>query len=90
MNAWRSVGPFRLPSLPDAPGDMPDIWPLLMASALAEDTAHDKAIEFAATDPLPHWFGLPVSRPGFPRSISRRMLADALGSAGNGPGGRVG
>lgn len=82
VNAWRSVGavgtsaPASDPAAFDAQLDT--LWHSLMASALARDTTHRKALELAATHPLPHWFALPMSGDAPPFALDRTRLRDAL------------
>jgi GNAT superfamily N-acetyltransferase len=77
VNAWRSVGAFRID---DPSPAMPWLHALLRAP-VALNTTHRKAIEFAAPHPLPHWFALPVSASAPPFAIEPALLRGALEAA---------
>ena len=79
VNAWRSVGAFRIPDPHLALSDFESLWAALESSPVGQDTQHRKAIEFAFDHPLAHWFGIPVSTQETPHQISRVLLRDALG-----------
>lgn len=80
VNAWRSVGPFRI----DRPSDLSDcfdaLWRSLEASSVGRNVSHRKAIEFAYDLPAPHWFALPVSLPVAPFQLDSDALREAAGS----------
>ncbi|MGN6649122.1 hypothetical protein [Trinickia sp.] len=80
VNAWRSVGPFRI----DRPYDLSDcfdtLWHALGASAVGSDVLHRKAIEFAYDRPVAHWFALPVSAPVAPFRLDSDSLQEAARS----------
>jgi hypothetical protein len=78
VNAWRSVGAWRIPDPRAAASDFASVWDALARSPVGQDGLHRKAIEFAFEHPLPHWFGLPVSAPSAPCSLSPQLLRDAL------------
>ena len=79
VNAWRSVGAFRIPDSHLALSDFESLWAALESSQVGQDTQHRKAIEFAFDHPLAHWFGIPVSTQEAPHQISRALLRDAFG-----------
>lgn len=79
VNAWRSVGVFRIPDPHSAVSDLNTLWEALKNSPVGRDARHRKAIEFAFDHPLAHWFGIPVSTRDAPHKISRALLRDALG-----------
>lgn len=65
VNAWRSVGSQVLWRLGDPPPNGDTFRQKLgtRRQLLAPQT-NPLALEFAFSDPLPHWLGVPVSRPG--------------------------
>ena len=79
VNAWRSVGPFRIDQLSDS--DFSErfdvLWHSLSASSVGSDVLHRKAIEFAYDLPVPHWFALPVSLPTAPFQLDSDLLREA-------------
>jgi len=81
VNAWRSVGSFRMPPPDQALLHLEELWPLICRTPLARDIDHKKALEFAYEHPVKHWFALPVSRSIAPLTISHAMLRQALESA---------
>ncbi len=80
VNAWRSVGACRIADPQGALADFDHLWEELMRSPVGQDTHHRKAFEFAFEHPLPHWFGIPVSRSEMPHAISPDLLREALGA----------
>ncbi len=83
VNAWRSVGAFRI-DMPCIAGHARDsVWAALQRSPVGHDAQHPKAIEFACEHPLPHWFGIPVSAWQAPYTLSLEMLNDALDLIGD-------
>lgn len=81
VNAWRSVGPFRMPAAREALAQFEPLWQALGATPLARHAQHRKAVEFACEEPLPHWFALPVSSPQPPFALERQLLLGALQAA---------
>jgi hypothetical protein len=79
VNAWRSVGAFRIQDPHSALSNFESLWAALESSPVGHDARHRKAIEFAFDHPLAHWFGIPVSTQDAPHKISRVLLRDALG-----------
>jgi hypothetical protein len=77
VNAWRSVGAFRIDRLGDVSERFDALWQALGASAVGRDVSHRKAIEFACEQPVPHWFALPVSQPVAPFALDAAALRDA-------------
>jgi len=80
VNAWRSVGAFRI----DDPSPAMPWLDALLRAPVAHHAMHRKAIEFAFEDPMPHWFALPVSAPAAPFAIDRTLLRGALQAAAHG------
>jgi hypothetical protein len=78
VNAWRSVGTVRIPNPSEALSTFEETWRAVQRSAPFRDTRHRKAIEFAFEQPLPHWFGVPVSESEQPCRISKELLRNAL------------
>ncbi len=78
VNAWRSVGAFRIQDARGALADLEPLWAALESSPAGCDTQHRKALEFAFEHPLAHWFGIPISTPDAPGKLSRVLLVDAL------------
>jgi len=78
VNAWRSVGAFRIQDPRGALSDLEPLWAALEHSPVGRDALHRKAIEFAFDHPLPHWFGIPISASDGSNKISRTLLRDAL------------
>lgn len=82
INAWRSVGAFRI-SLPQpCASEFELLWDLIEGSPVGRVTDHAKAIEFAFKQPLEHWFGLPVSVEGGPNRVSKTLLRQTIEHAG--------
>ncbi|MGN6085233.1 hypothetical protein [Trinickia sp.] len=77
VNAWRSVGPFRIDRLIDFSEGFDPLWRSLSASSVGSDVLHRKAIEFAYDLPVPHWFALPVSLPTAPFQLDSDLLREA-------------
>lgn len=77
VNAWRSVGPFRIDRLGDFSERFDVLWHSLSASSVGDDGLHKKAIEFAYDLPVPHWFALPVSLPMAPFQLDSDLLREA-------------
>lgn len=77
VNAWRSVGPFRIDRLSDFSERYDLLWHSLSASSVGSDVSHKKAIEFAYELPIPHWFALPVSLPTAPFQLDSDLLREA-------------
>lgn len=78
VNAWRSVGAFRIHNPQDALAELEHLRENLEHSPVGRDVLHRKAIEFAFEQPLPHWFGIPISSPVAPHEISPALLREAL------------
>ncbi len=78
VNAWRSVGAFRIQDPRGALADLEPLWVALQSSPAGRDTQHRKALEFAFEQPLVHWFGIPISTPDAPGELSRALLEEAL------------
>ncbi len=76
VNAWKSVGPFRLNLKADVHVD--EIWAEMLHSPVGLNRSHAKAIEFGANRPTPHWVGLPVSGPQAPFELDLSLFASAL------------
>ncbi len=79
VDAWRSVGAIRVVEPQLATSEFERLWFSLLDSSVNRNTRHAKAIEFAFEAPVAHWFGLPISTPGEPNSLSESMLRQALG-----------
>lgn len=78
VNAWRSVGAFRIPEPRDALSNFGAVWDALQRSPVGGDALHRKAIEFAFELPVAHWFGIPISALDAPCAVSPGLLRDAL------------
>jgi hypothetical protein len=78
INAWRSVGAFRIRNLQSASTDFDQLWRSLQDSSVGQDTRHTKAIEFAFESPMPHWFGVPVSALDGLNGVSESLFRQAL------------
>jgi hypothetical protein len=78
VNAWRSVGAFRISDLQTASSGFEPLWDLIEGSPVGRDTDHAKAIEFAFTQPIAHWFGIPVSVEGGPNRVSKALLRQVI------------
>lgn len=77
VNAWRSIGAFRMTELPPTVSEFELLWSLVCDSPVGRDTDHAKAIEFAFKHPIEHWFGIPISVEGGPNLVSKTLLANA-------------
>lgn len=82
VNAWRSIGAFRITQLRPAASEFELLWDLICDSPVGRDTNHAKAIEFAFKQPLEHWFGIPVSVEGGSNRVSRTLLYQTIERAG--------
>lgn len=80
VNAWRSVGPFRIEPLSDLSDRFDGLWHSLGTSAVGRDVLHRKAIEFAYDLPVPHWFALPIGSSVAPFELDSNLLKDAAKS----------
>lgn len=80
VNAWRSVGPFSIKDPADALSSFDSVYNQLLDSAVAQNTTHPKAIEFAfdSGDKTNHWFAIPVSSDSSPYKIQKEKLREAL------------
>jgi len=78
VNAWHSIGTLRIDDPAAAAASFEDTWRAVESSALSRDERHHKAIEFAFEQPMPHWFGVPISEPGAPYRVSPALLQAAL------------
>jgi hypothetical protein len=81
VNAWKSIGPFRLPALDPSLVAINQWWRELECTALAADTTHLKAIEFVGFRPVHHWLAVPVSKPSMPFAASQDAVHHALVNA---------
>lgn len=82
VNAWRSIGAFRLIELHPAASEFELLWAAICDSPVGRDTVHAKAIEFAFEQPLAHWFGIPVSIDGGSNLVSKVLLRQTIEDAG--------
>lgn len=80
VNAWRSIGAFRISDLQPAISEFELLWHAICDSPVGRDTDHAKAIEFAFKQPLEHWFGIPVSFEDGSNLVSKMLLRGALAS----------
>jgi hypothetical protein len=78
VNAWRSIGAFRMTQPQPFASEFEPLWDLICDSPVGRDTDHPKAIEFAFKQPLEHWFGIPISVEGGPNRVSETLLRQAL------------
>jgi hypothetical protein len=78
VNAWKSVGAYRLPKPIQALEDFDTLWAALSQTPLAKETQHKKAVEFAYDLPAKHWFALPVSQSPHSNVLSQSELRSAL------------
>jgi hypothetical protein len=78
INAWKSVGSYLLPPPARTSGNIDKLWCEICAARLKNDDQHPKAIEFAYTEPLPHWLGFPISMQQPPYALSKEMLREVL------------
>lgn len=81
VNAWRSIGAFRIHASQHSASAFEALWQPIHDSSVGRDLHHAKAIEFAFSQPLEHWFGLPVSVASESNSISKTLLSRTLESA---------
>lgn len=77
VNAWRSIGAFRMTDLVPTTPEFELLWSQICNSSVGRDTEHAKAIEFAFKHPLEHWFGIPITVDGGPNLISKALLVNA-------------
>lgn len=82
VNAWRSMGAFRISDLQAASSGFELLWRLFEGSPVGCETDHAKAIEFAFKQPIEHWFGIPVSIEGGSNQVSRTLLLQTIEHAG--------
>ncbi len=76
VDAWKSVGPFRIEDLRAALEHFEELLNRLERSPVGRERAHAKAVEFAFDDGgCEHWIALPVSEGPL---IVPPMLEDAL------------
>lgn len=80
VNAWRSVGAFRLRASKLRLTEFQKIFSSILQTPLARDRKHVKALEIGYLQPVIHWLGLSISDLQEPFAISRQMLFDALQS----------
>jgi hypothetical protein len=78
VNAWQSIGTLRFDDPQAAAAHFDDTWRQVQASPLARDTRHAKALEYAHSAPLAHWFGVPVCEADAPFELDRSALLQAL------------
>lgn len=81
VNAWKSIGAVRVEGLPVEEADFEEWWHAIARSPVARETAHPKAVEFACSAPVPHWFALPVSTSEPPHAPDRGLLRAAVRAA---------
>ena len=84
VNAWRSIGAFRISDLQADSSGFELLWPLICDSPVGCDTVHAKAIEFAFKQPIAHWFGIPISIEGGSNQVSKALLLQTIERAGFG------
>ncbi len=84
VNAWRSIGAFRISDLQAASSGFELLWDAICDSPVGRDTVHAKAIEFAFKQPLEHWFGIPVSVESCSNRLSKALLLQTIERAGLG------
>lgn len=82
VNAWRSVGAFRMSQLQPAASEFEPLWDVICDSPVGRDTHHAKAIEFAFKQPLEHWFGIPISVESGSNRVSKTLLRQTIAHAG--------
>lgn len=76
VDAWKSVGPFRIEDLSAAMEHFGELLNRLERSPVSQERAHTKAVEFAFDGGgCEHWIALPVSEGSL---IVPSMLEDAL------------
>lgn len=81
VNAWRSIKSHKMPPPKQAIGDFDSLWSGIEQTALAADTTHKKALEFAYDNPVNHWFALPVNDRQATNRLGRTELMKALQAA---------
>ena len=81
VNAWRSIGAFKIHSAQLSYLEFEPLWHSIQDSPVGCDLHHAKAIEFAFSRPLEHWFGLPISVAEQSNLISKTLLFQTLESA---------
>lgn len=81
VNAWKSVGAVLAERLPATEREFEAWWQAIVGSPLARETAHAKAVEFACSAPVSHWFALPVSAPNPPHAPDRALLCAEVNAA---------
>jgi hypothetical protein len=83
VNAWRSVGGYKLESLSIEHVAFEKLLLGLSSSKVALNKTHKKAIEFAFESPIQHWLGVPISEQTVSNEISSSLLKAALALAQN-------
>jgi hypothetical protein len=78
VNAWRSVGGFKIHNLPVNKTEFDQLFITLQQSNVASNKSHSKAVEFAFDSPMSHWLAIPISDQSVNRVISQSLLNDAL------------
>lgn len=81
VNAWRSIGAFKIHSAQLCYLEFEPLWQSIHDTSVGRDLHHAKAIEFAFSQPLEHWFGLPISVAGGSNLISKTLLYKTIESA---------
>jgi hypothetical protein len=84
VNAWRTIGAFRITGLQPTASEFDLLWSLICVSPVGRDTVHAKAVEFAFQQPLEHWFGIPICVEGGPNRMSKTWLRRTIARAGLG------
>lgn len=81
VDAWRSVGAFRIEDPGSARADLDSIWERVLGCAVGQNRTHPKAIEFGYdnADGTTHWFALSISSNAPPFELRRDLLDKALG-----------
>lgn len=74
VNAWKSIGAFRLPPMTEELVNTDELWSIISATPLVKDNKHPKAIELAYNKPLPHWLGFPISHQQPPYSLRKDLF----------------
>lgn len=77
--AWNSIGAYRVPDPDVALLEFEELWEDLKESAVYEDRAHEKALEYVYDngDGTTHWYAVPLSKD---RRLLYAKLVSALGS----------